>query len=191
MPESPQEKPVYSTEQKKNKRGLIMVNTGAGKGKTTAALGNAMRAAGNGMRVSIIQFIKGKWKSGESISASQLEPPIEFIPMGEGFTWNTQNRERDCVIAHKAWEVCKQKMLSGDYDLVVMDEINYVIDYGYLDLAPILEALSEKPKMTHVILTGRNAKAELIEMADLVTEMTEVKHPFKTEGILAQKGIEF
>jgi len=191
MGHSPQNKPKYTPEQRSQKKGLIIVHTGDGKGKTTAALGVAFRAAGNGMRVSIIQFIKGKWKYGELESAKQLKTPIEIYPMGEGFTWDTKNRERDIEVTQKAWVFCKEKMMSGKYDLVIFDEINYVIDYDYLDLKEVLEALKKKPKMVHVILTGRNAKPELIELADLVTEMREIKHPFKEQGILAQKGIEF
>ncbi len=191
MSSPPQDKPKYSPEQRAKKKGLIIVHTGSGKGKTTAALGVAFRAAGNGMRVSIIQFIKGKWKYGEMESAKQLKTPIEIYPMGEGFTWDTKNRQRDIEMTQKAWAVCKEKMLSGKYDVVVFDEINYVIDYDYLDLKEVLAALKQKPEMVHVILTGRNAKPELIELADLVTEMRELKHPFKDQGILAQKGIEF
>jgi len=191
MSSPPQDKPKYSPEQRAKKKGLIIVHTGSGKGKTTAALGVAFRAAGNGMRVSIIQFIKGKWKYGEMESAKQLKTPIEIYPMGEGFTWDTKNRQRDIEMTQKAWAVCKEKMLSGKYDVVVFDEINYVIDYDYLDLKEVLAALKQKPEMVHVILTGRNAKPELIELADLVTEMRELKHPFKDQGILAQRGIEF
>lgn len=188
---SPQKKPQYTPEQRSKKKGLIIVNTGDGKGKTSAALGVAFRAAGNGMHVSIVQFIKGKWKYGELESAKQLKTPIEIHPMGEGFTWDTNNRERDIEMTEKAWALCKEKMMSGKYNVVVFDEINYVIDYNYLKLKDVLEALQKKPEMVHVILTGRNAKPELIELADLVTEMREVKHPFKLQGILAQRGIEF
>ena len=188
---SPQNKPNYTPEQRQKKKGLIMVNTGDGKGKTSAALGVAFRAAGNNMHVAIIQFIKGKWKYGELESAKQLKTPIEIHAMGEGFTWDTKNRERDIEMTRKAWDLCKEKMMSGKYEVVVFDEINYVIDYHYLDLKEVLEALTKKPEMVHVILTGRNAKPELIELADLVTEMREIKHPFKLQGILAQRGIEF
>ena len=170
---------------------MIIVHTGDGKGKTTAALGVAFRAAGNKMRVSIIQFIKGKWNYGELESAKQLKTPIEILPMGEGFTWDTKNRARDIEMTQKAWKVCKEKMMSEEYDVVVFDEINYVIDYGYLDVREVVDALRKKPSTVHVILTGRNARPELIEIADLVTEMKEIKHPFKDQGILAQRGIEF
>ncbi|MBI4395170.1 MAG: cob(I)yrinic acid a,c-diamide adenosyltransferase [Candidatus Omnitrophica bacterium] len=188
---APQEKPRYSSEQKSKKKGLILVHTGDGKGKTTAALGIAFRAAGNGIRVAVIQFIKGKWKYGELESAKQLKTPIEIHQMGEGFTWDTKNRARDIEMTQKAWALCKEKMMSGQYGVVIFDEINYVIDYDYLNINEVLEALKKKPEMVHVVLTGRNAKPELIEVADLVTEMKEIKHPFKDQGILAQRGIEF
>lgn len=187
---SPQEKPKYVGLTSK-KKGLIIVYTGDGKGKTTAALGTAFRAAGHGFRVSIVQFIKGKWKYGEVETAKQLKTPIEIFPMGEGFTWDTKNRERDIEMAQKAWALCREKLLSGNYDLVVFDEINYVIDYDYLDINEVLAVLKQKPEKVHVILTGRNAKPALIEAADLVTEMRELKHPFKDQGIVGQKGIEF
>ena len=188
---SPQKKPEYTADQKAKKKGLIIVHTGDGKGKTTAALGMAFRAAGTGMRVAIVQFIKGKWKYGELEAARQLKTPIEIYPMGEGFTWDTQNRDRDIEITRKAWALCKEKMLSGRYGIVVFDEINYVIDYDYLNAAEVVQALKQRPSQVHVVLTGRNAKPELIEAADLVTEMREIKHPFKEQGILAQRGIEY
>ena len=188
---SPQKKPKYTAEQKAKKKGLVIIHTGDGKGKTTAALGIAFRAAGNNMRVAIIQFIKGKWKYGELEAAKQLKTPIEVYQMGEGFTWDTQNPARDIEMTQKAWALCKEKMLSGKYNLVIFDEINYVIDYDYLKAGEVIAALKEKPEMVHVILTGRNAKPELIAIADLVTEMKEIKHPFKEQAILAQRGIEF
>lgn len=191
MVSPPQEKPRYSHEQAQKKKGLIIVYTGDGKGKTTAALGTVFRAAGHGMKTIVIQFIKGNWKYGELNSAKQLTPPIEIYPMGEGFTWDTKNPARDIEVAKKTWEFCKEKLSSGWYDILVFDEINYVIDYNYLSLSAVLEALKQKPEMAHVILTGRNAKPELIELADLVTEMRAIKHPFQDQGILAQRGVEF
>ena len=187
----PQEKPKYTSEQRAKKKGLIIIHTGDGKGKTTAALGIAFRAAGNGMKVAVIQFIKGNWKYGELESAKQLKTPIEIDQMGEGFTWDTKNRARDIEMVQKAWALCKEKMMSGQYAVVVFDEINYVMDYDYLDLNEVIAALKQKPEMVHVVLTGRNAKPELIAIADLVTEMREIKHPFKEQGILAQRGVEF
>ena len=191
MPRSPQKRPEYTQAQREKKKGLIIIHTGDGKGKTTAALGVAFRSAGNGMKVAIIQFIKGKWKYGELKAAKQVNPPIEIHPMGEGFTWDTQNRARDIEKAREAWNLCKEKVMSGAYDVVVFDEINYVIDYDYLPAEEVAAFLRQKPERVHVILTGRNAKQELIDVADLVTEMREVKHPFKTQGILAQRGIEW
>ena len=188
---SPQQKPKYTPDQKAKKKGLVIVHTGDGKGKTTAALGIAFRASGNGMRVAIIQFIKGNWKYGELEAAKQLKTPVEIYQMGEGFTWDTQNRARDTQLTQKAWALCKEKMMSGAYDVVIFDEINYAIDYEYLGIQEVIRALKEKPKMVHVVLTGRNAKPELIDAADLVTEMREVKHPFGEQGVLAQRGIEF
>lgn len=172
------------------RKGLIIVNTGNGKGKTTAALGVAFRAAGNDFRVYIGQFIKGSRQYGELVTAERLQPGIEIVPMGEGFTWETRDRERDTHKAHEAWSLFKSKLLSGEYQVVILDEINYVIDYGYLPVEWVIEALRQKPEMVHVILTGRNARPEIIEIADLVTEMKEIKHPFH-QGITAQKGIEF
>jgi cob(I)alamin adenosyltransferase len=171
------------------KKGLIIVNTGNGKGKTTAALGVALRACGYGMKVTMLQFFKGKWKYGELRSAPKLET-FEIIPMGQGFTWESKDIEVDKAMVRQAWQAGKQKILSGNYDLVILDEINYALHYGFLPVEDVVEFLKNKPPMLHVILTGRNAKPEIVEVADLVTEMREVKHPFK-EGISAQKGVEF
>ncbi|HVR86398.1 MAG TPA: cob(I)yrinic acid a,c-diamide adenosyltransferase [Planctomycetota bacterium] len=168
--------------------GLVIVNTGNGKGKSTAALGLAMRALGNGMKVVMVQFIKGAWKVGEYESARKLG--FEIRPMGEGFTWVTKDRERDMKVAREAWEFAKKRILAGADDMVILDEINYAIDYGYVDLPEVLETLRTRPKDVHVVLTGRKAKPELIEGADLATEMVELKHPYK-KGIKAQRGIEF
>jgi cob(I)alamin adenosyltransferase len=191
MTQSPQEKPVYTDAQKGNKKGLIIVHTGDGKGKTTAAFGMAFRAAGHGMKVAVIQFIKGKWASGEVKAASQVKPRIEVHRTGEGFTWDTKNPERDRKKTEQAWELCKSKLFSEKYDLLVFDEIHYVIDYDYLQLDDVLEALRRKPAAVHVVLTGRNAPGEIIALADLVTEMKLVKHPFKEQSVLAQAGVEF
>lgn len=168
--------------------GLVIVNTGNGKGKSTAALGLAMRALGNGMKVVMVQFIKGAWKVGEYESARKLG--FEIRPMGEGFTWVTKDRERDMKVAREAWDFAKERILAGADDMVILDEINYAIDYGYVNLSEVLEALETRPKEVHVVLTGRKAKPELIERADLATEMVELKHPYK-KGIKAQRGIEF
>lgn len=172
------------------KKGLIIVNTGEGKGKSTAAMGTALRACGWGMKVCMVQFIKGKWKPGEYKAAEKLGT-FEILPMGEGFTWETKNRQRDTEVAMKAWEMCKEKALSGKYGLVIWDEINNVIDYGYVPLSEVVDFLkTKKPPLLHLILTGRGAKPEIIEIADLVTEMKMIKHPFD-KGIIAQEGIEY
>lgn len=172
------------------RRGLIIVNTGNGKGKTTAALGTAFRALGYGWKVLMVQFIKGSWHYGELDAAKRFDGLLEIRPMGEGFTWDTKNPERDREKAHEAWEYGKKAALSGQYDLVIFDEINYVISYDYLEVEKVVEFLKEKPKELHVILTGRDAHEKIVEMADLVSEMREIKHPFK-KGIKAQRGIEF
>jgi len=174
----------------KGKRvGLVIVHTGDGKGKTTAAIGTAFRAVGVGFRVKMIQFIKGSWDYGELHAAEQLGN-FEIVPMGEGFTWETKDRERDTAIAWKTWEACREAIEKNEHDLLIFDEINNAIAYGYLDVHVVVEALRKKPKDMHIILTGRDAAPELIEIADLVTEMREVKHPFQ-KGIYAQRGIEY
>ncbi|HEY5312512.1 MAG TPA: cob(I)yrinic acid a,c-diamide adenosyltransferase [Pirellulales bacterium] len=171
------------------RHGLVIVNTGSGKGKSTAAFGTALRAAGNGFSVLVVQFIKGNWKTGERAAFGQF-PNAEFRSMGEGFTWDTKDPERDKLVAGQAWAFARERIGSGEKDLVVLDEINYAIDYGYVPLDDVLLALGSRPPQVHVICTGRNAKPELIELADLVTEMREIKHPYK-KGIKAQRGIEW
>ena len=175
----------------RKRKGLIIVNTGDGKGKSTAAFGVAVRAAGNKMNVFIMQFMKGNWKAGERKSFDKLAPQIEIVPMGDGFTWDTQNPEQDRNTARKAWNIAIEKLNSGNYHLVVLDEINYVLDYGFFPLEEFLQAIRNKPPHVHVICTGRNAPDDLIKLADLVTEMRCIKHPFKDQQIPAQKGIEF
>lgn len=179
------EKPVIK------QKGLLIVNTGDGKGKTTAALGVCFRAAGNKMKVLMVQFIKGQWKYGELDAAKKMDGFLEIRPMGEGFTWDTKNPQRDKELCDKCWSVGLEAVVSGQYDVVVFDEINYVIDYDYLDVDKVVEGLKKKPPMVHVILTGRNAHPKIIEIADLVTEMKEIKHPYKDQGVIAQRGIEF
>lgn len=179
-------------------KGLIIVNTGNGKGKTTAALGMVLRSLGHGYRVAIVQFIKGAWEPAEKLafqpwaSAAPGEiPQLEFHAMGEGFTWETQDRERDIEKARQAWEKALGFICNSDFRLVLLDEINVALKLGYLDVQEVLTGLTQKPAQSHVILTGRGAPAPLIERADLVTEMTLVKHPFREQGIKAQPGIEF
>ena len=172
--------------------GLLMVNTGDGKGKTTAAIGVLVRAAGRGMRCCMIQFMKSKNdRYGEHESLETLG--VEVHTMGAGFTWDTQDKTVDIRTSEETWELCVEKMRSEEYDLLVFDELVYVLDYKFLDLTEVLaeiKAIREKQPHLHIIMTGRNAPAELVEAADLVTEMKEIKHPFHA-GIYAQQGIEF
>lgn len=171
-------------------KGLVIVHTGPGKGKTTAALGLAVRAMGHGMKVGVIQFIKGAMKTGEKAIFDAFPEQIEFKPMGEGFTWDTQDRARDTEIARIAWDEVKRMLADPAYGLVIADELNIVLRYDYLPTEEVLDAIAAKPEMTHFVITGRNAPEALIEAADLVTEMTQVKHPFRA-GVKAQAGIEF
>jgi cob(I)alamin adenosyltransferase len=173
------------------RKNLVILNTGNGKGKTTAALGTALRAMGHGWRVCMVQFIKGKWKPGEVRMAQKLPPgQFEIIPMGEGFTWESENLNKDKATAQRAWEIAKAKLLSGDYQLVILDEITYTISYNFIELEDILETIRNRPSNVNVILTGRRAHPALVEIADLVSEVQEVKHPYR-QGILAQVGIEY
>lgn len=176
-------------ETKDPEKGLVLVHTGNGKGKSSSAFGVVIRALGWKQKVGVVQFIKGKWITGEKRFFDQLGD-VTWHTMGEGFTWDTQDKERDIAAAQAAFAKAIEMMESGDYDLVVLDEINIALRYDYLDIAQVIESLKARNKRTGVILTGRNAKPELIEFADLVTEMTEVKHPFKA-GIKAQKGVDF
>lgn len=175
-----------------SRRGLILINTGPGKGKTTAALGTGMRAAGNGMRVLMLQFLKGSWHYGELDSATLLGPSFVVRQMGRGFVkvGGAETDPEDLKMVEDAWAEAASAISSGEWDLVILDEINYAIGYKMLDPEKVAEALRAKPEMVHVILTGRNAHPVLVELADTVTEMREVKHAFQ-KGILAQRGIEF
>jgi cob(I)alamin adenosyltransferase len=173
-----------------HRKGLVIVHTGNGKGKTTAALGLALRAVGHGWRVLMVQFIKGNWRYGELEAAARLAPDLTIQPMGEGFTWDTKNPERDAAKARECWERGVQGARSGEYRMVIFDEINYALAYGYLPLDEVLAFLNSKPESLHVVLTGRDAPKEVLALADTVTEMTEVKHAF-AQGVKAQKGIEF
>jgi cob(I)alamin adenosyltransferase len=175
---------------KTGQKGLVIVHTGTGKGKTTAALGMICRSLGHGYKVALIQFIKGAMQTAEKAVFDLFPDQMEMRPMGEGFTWNTQDRERDVAVARQAWEAAKARILDPAWKLVVLDELNIVLRYDYLPVAEVIEVLRQKPEDTHVVITGRNAPQELIDFADLVTEMTMVKHPFRS-GIKAQPGIEF
>ena len=175
---------------KTEERGLLIVHTGKGKGKSTAAFGMVFRALGHGFRVGVVQFVKGKWSTGERDVLEKFPGQVTISAMGEGFTWDVADRQRDLAAARKAWEQAKALIADPSYKLVLLDELNIVLRYDYLPLAEVVEALKAKPRDTHVIVTGRNAKDELIEIADLVTEMTEIKHHFRA-GVKAQAGIEF
>jgi cob(I)alamin adenosyltransferase len=176
-------------------KGLLIVHTGKGKGKSTAAFGLALRALGHGMRIGIVQFVKGKWETGERRVLERFKDQVDIRTMGEGFTWETQDRARDIRAARAAWEASKAMVEAcrgrqPRYDLVILDELNIVLRYDYLPLDEVVTFLAAKPERLHLVVTGRNAKPELIAVADLVTEMTLVKHPFQA-GVKAQKGIEF
>jgi cob(I)alamin adenosyltransferase len=174
------------------RRGLIIVNTGPGKGKTTAAMGTALRAVGNGMRVLMLQFIKGSWHYGELDAVKAFGDKFIMKQMGRGFVKvGAQNPDpEDVRLVEEAWNEADRAIHSGEWDLVVLDEINYAISYGMLDPAKVVESLKKKPEMVHVILTGRNAHASIVELADTVTEMRELKHAYQ-KGIMAQRGIEY
>jgi cob(I)alamin adenosyltransferase len=175
-----------------SRRGLILINTGPGKGKTTAALGTALRAVGCGMRVLVLQFIKGSWHYGELDAAEMLAPGLVMKQMGRGFVkiGGAEPDPEDVRLVEEAWNEAREAIFSGEWDMVVLDEINYAISYKMLDAAAVAEALKNKPEMVHVILTGRNAHPLLVELADTVTEMREVKHAYQ-KGIMAQRGIEY
>jgi cob(I)alamin adenosyltransferase len=175
---------------KTEEKGLLIVHTGKGKGKSTAAFGMVFRALGHGMRVGVVQFVKGVWETGERDVLMKFPEQVSINAMGEGFTWDVADRQRDLAAARNAWEHAKRLIADDSYDLVLLDELNICLRYDYLPIEEVVEVLKGKPADKHVIVTGRNAKDELIEIADLVTEMTEIKHHFRA-GVKAQKGIEF
>ena len=177
-------------------KGLVIVHTGKGKGKSTAAFGLVFRALGNGMRVGIIQFVKGKWETGERYALNKFADQVEIKAMGEGFSWDTQDKARDIRAAEAAWgqaeawiDACQGE--TPLFDMILLDELNIPLRYDNLDIARVRQTLANKPPNLHVIVTGRNAKNELIDVADLVTEMGQIKHPFREQNVKAQKGIEF
>ena len=172
-------------------KGLVIVHTGPGTGKTSAALGMAIRAIGHDMKVGVVQFVKGAMTTGEKAVFDRFPDLIEFKPMGEGFTWDTQDRARDIAVTRTAWDEVRRMIADPSYAMVIADELNIVLRYDYLPVDEVLETLADKPAMTHVIITGRNAPQELIDAADLVTEMAQVKHPFREQNVKAQRGIEF
>ena len=178
-------------EQRSQTKGLIIVFSGNGKGKTTAALGMAIRTLGHGERVAIVQFIKGGWEPGEAKALKIFGKNLCWHALGEGFTWETQDRTRDQELVLNAWKYSLNYIKSKDHKLVILDEINVAIKLGYLSVENVIKGLLQKAPMTHVVLTGRGAPKELIEQADLVTEMKLIRHPFKDQGVKAQEGIEF
>jgi cob(I)alamin adenosyltransferase len=175
---------------KSGEKGLVIVHTGKGKGKSSSAFGMVMRCLGHGLKVGIVQFIKGAWTTGEAKFLARFPELVTIRAMGEGFTWETQDRARDVAAAERAWAVAAGMLADPGYRLIVLDEINVALRYEYFPLEPVLAALASRPPLQHVVLTGRNAPQGLIDAADLVTEMTLVKHPFRA-GIKAQAGVEF
>ena len=171
-------------------KGLLIVYTGSGKGKTTAALGMAMRMVGHGMKVAIVQFIKGAIDTAEERVLKGFGDRVTFLRMGEGYTWETQDRERDKEMAQKAWEAVLKFLRDPEHGMIILDELNIAIHHDYVTLEQVLSGLAQRPYMMHVVVTGRGAKDELIEAADLVSEMKMIKHPFR-KGIKAQKGVEY
>ncbi len=171
-------------------RGLLIVHTGPGKGKSSAAFGMALRCVGHGMKVGIIQFIKGAWDTAERRVLSSFGEQVVFKAMGEGFTWETQDRARDTAAAERAWAEAQAMLSDPGFAMIILDELNIVLRYGYLALEPVLESIRARPPGQHVVVTGRNALDPLIAAADLVTEMTMVKHPFRS-GVKAQPGVEY
>ncbi len=177
-------------ESAQEEKGLLMVYTGAGKGKTTAALGMALRCIGHGMKVAVVQFIKGAIDTAEERALKSFGDRVTFLRMGEGYTWETQNRERDTAFAQQAWVTASVFLLDPSYAMVILDELNIALQHDYVDLTQVLPVLRGRPSMQHVVITGRGAMDLLMEEADLVTEMKQMKHPLR-KGIKAQAGVEF
>jgi cob(I)alamin adenosyltransferase len=171
-------------------KGLLIVITGAGKGKTTSALGMGLRAISHGMKLGVVQFIKGAKATGER-ELLQKFPNVDWFTIGDGFTWITQDRERDIATAQRAWEQARQLIEDLTYEMVILDELNTILRYEYVNVADVLATVTKRHPMQHVIITGRNAPAALIETADMVSEIHPVKHPYKDQGVKAQRGIEF
>lgn len=180
---------AYRLPPRESRHGLVIVNTGDGKGKSTAALGILLRAVGRGMRVGMFQFIKNTQdRYGEHVAAERLG--VEIVPLGDGFTWLSDDLEGDRALAARGWALCREAILGGEYDVLIFDELTYPLNYGWLDTAEVLADIRARAAGTHVVVTGRDAPAALVEMADLVTEMRLVKHPYADQGIGAQPGIE-
>ena len=178
-------------EERSKEKGLILVFTGQGKGKTTAGLGLVLRTLGHGERVAIVQFIKGGWEPGEARALKAFGDQVRWHALGEGFTWETQDRERDQQLVETAWQTALDYLRDAAVKLVLLDELNVALKLGYIDAATVITGLRERPELTHVAVTGRGAPAELVDAADLVTEMTLIHHPFREQGVKAQPGIEF
>ena len=178
-------------EERNKEKGLILVFTGQGKGKTTAGLGLVLRTLGHGERVAIVQFIKGGWEPGESRALKAFGDQVRWHALGEGFTWETQDRKRDQQLVETAWQTALDYLRDEAVKLVLLDELNVALKLGYIDAATVIAGLRERPELTHVAVTGRGAPAELVDAADLVTEMTLIHHPFREQGVKAQAGIEF
>ena len=178
-------------EERNKEKGLILVFTGPGKGKTTAALGLVLRTLGHGQRVAVVQFIKGGWEPGEARALRAFGDQVAWHALGEGFTWETKDRERDQQLVGEAWTTALSYLRNPEIQLVVLDELNVALKLGYIDVNTVLSGLMERPKLTHVAVTGRGAPKELVEKADLVTEMKLLHHPFREQGVKAQVGIEF
>jgi len=177
--------------ERNKEKGLIIINTGLGKGKTTAALGMGLRTIGHGHKVAIIQFIKGGWEPGESLALKMFGDKLKFHACGEGFTWETQNRNKDINLVNSSWEKAKNYIKDPTYKLIILDEIIVAIKLGYIDENEIINGINFRPELTHVVLTGRGASKKLIDSADLVTEMKLIHHPFREQGVKAQEGIEY
>ena len=178
-------------EERNKEKGLILVFTGQGKGKTTAGLGLVLRTLGHGERVAIVQFIKGGWEPGEARALKAFGDQVRWHALGEGFTWETQDRERDQQLVETAWQTALEYLRDAAVKLVLLDELNVALKLGYIDADTVITGLRERPALTHVAVTGRGAPAELVDAADLVTEMTLIHHPFREQGVKAQMGIEF
>ncbi len=179
----------YRVPPREQRRGLVIVNTGDGKGKSTAAFGILLRAAGRDMKVGMWQFVKNvDGRYGEHVAAERLG--VNIVPLGDGFTWLSENIAEDRALAEQGWRVCRDALRGGEYDVLIFDELTYPLRFGWLEMREVLDEIQNRPAGTHVVITGRSAPPELVEMADLVTEMKLIKHPYREQGIGAQPGIE-
>ena len=182
---------IQRLKERDKEKGLVIINTGKGKGKTTAALGMGLRTIGHNHKIAIIQFIKGGWESGESLALKIFEDKLKFHAFGEGFTWETQDRNKDINLVRSSWRKAVSYIKDPNYKLIILDEIIVAIKLGYIDEDEIINGINLRPELTHVVLTGRGASEKLIDSADLVTEMKLIHHPFREQGVKAQEGIEY